>query len=65
MRVPLLNASLTDFVFEASRPVTAEEINSYFEEAAAGKLKGIKGVGNACRSEMLRREAGVSSLPNQ
>ncbi len=43
VRVPLLNASLTDFVFEASRPVTAEEINSYFKEAAEGELKGILG----------------------
>ena len=43
VRVPLTNASLTDFVFEASRPVTAEEVNSYFREAAGGELKGILG----------------------
>ena len=43
VRVPLLNASLTDFVFEAARPVTAEEINGYFREAAEGELKGILG----------------------
>lgn len=43
VRVPLLNASLTDFVFEASRAVTAEEINSYFKEAAANELAGILG----------------------
>jgi len=43
VRVPLLNASLTDFVFEASRPVTAEEVNGYFREAAEGELKGILG----------------------
>jgi glyceraldehyde 3-phosphate dehydrogenase len=43
VRVPLLNASLTDFVFEAARPVTAEEINGYFREAAAGDLRGILG----------------------
>jgi len=43
VRVPLLNASLTDFVFEAARPVTAEEINGYFAEAAAGDLAGILG----------------------
>jgi glyceraldehyde 3-phosphate dehydrogenase len=43
VRVPLLNASLTDFVFEASRPVTAAEINSYFKEAAEGELEGILG----------------------
>jgi glyceraldehyde-3-phosphate dehydrogenase (arsenate-transferring) len=43
VRVPLLNASLTDFVFEAARPVTAEEINGYFKTAAEGELKGILG----------------------
>ncbi|MCG6939556.1 MAG: ArsJ-associated glyceraldehyde-3-phosphate dehydrogenase [Gammaproteobacteria bacterium] len=43
VRVPLLNASLTDFVFEASRPVTAEEVNTYFRQAAEGELKGILG----------------------
>ena len=43
VRVPLLNASLTDFVFEAARPVTAEEINGYFQEAAEGELAGILG----------------------
>jgi glyceraldehyde 3-phosphate dehydrogenase len=43
VRVPLLNASLTDFVFEAARPVTAEEVNGYFREAADGELKGILG----------------------
>jgi len=43
VRVPLLNASLTDFVFEASRPVTVEEINTYFKEAAEGDLNGILG----------------------
>ena len=43
VRVPLLNASLTDFVFEASRPVTVDEVNSYFRQAADGDLKGILG----------------------
>jgi glyceraldehyde 3-phosphate dehydrogenase len=43
VRVPLLNASLTDFVFEAERKVTAEEVNQYFQEAAAGALQGILG----------------------
>ena len=43
VRVPLLNASLTDFVFEASRSVTVEEVNGYFREAAEGELKGILG----------------------
>lgn len=43
VRVPLLNASLTDFVFEAARAVTIEEINGYFRAAAEGELKGILG----------------------
>jgi glyceraldehyde 3-phosphate dehydrogenase len=43
VRIPLTNASLTDFVFEAARPVTAEEVNGYFKAAADGDLKGILG----------------------
>jgi glyceraldehyde 3-phosphate dehydrogenase len=43
VRVPLLNASLTDFVFEAARPVTVEDVNGYFRAAAEGDLKGILG----------------------
>ncbi|WP_456413578.1 ArsJ-associated glyceraldehyde-3-phosphate dehydrogenase [Thiolapillus sp.] len=43
VRVPLLNASLVDFVFEASRPVTVEEVNGYFKKAAKKRLKGILG----------------------
>ena len=43
MRVPLLNASLVDFVFEAEKQVTAEEINNYFKEAAASYLQNILG----------------------
>ena len=43
VRVPLLNASLTDFVFEASRKTTVEEVNALFKAAAEGALKGILG----------------------
>ena len=43
MRVPLLNASLTDCVFEVERPTTAEEVNGLFEAAANGPLRGILG----------------------
>lgn len=43
VRVPLLNASLTDFVFEAAQPVNAEEINALFKAAAEGELAGILG----------------------
>lgn len=43
VRVPLLNASLTDCVFEVETPTTAEEVNALFAEAAEGPLKGILG----------------------
>lgn len=43
VRIPLLNASLTDLVVETARPVTSEEVNGYFQEAAAGGLRGILG----------------------
>ncbi|TMV15106.1 ArsJ-associated glyceraldehyde-3-phosphate dehydrogenase [Arenibacterium halophilum] len=43
VRVPLLNASLTDCVFELNRETTAEEVNAAFEAAANGPLKGILG----------------------
>jgi glyceraldehyde 3-phosphate dehydrogenase len=43
VRVPLLNASLTDCVFEVERQTTAEEVNAMFEAAAEGELNGILG----------------------
>ena len=43
VRVPLLNASLTDCVFEVARPTTAEEVNALFKAAADGPLAGILG----------------------
>jgi glyceraldehyde 3-phosphate dehydrogenase len=43
VRVPLLNASLTDAVFELSRPVDRDEVNRAFREAADGELRGILG----------------------
>ncbi len=43
VRVPLLNASLTDFVFEAQRAITAEEVNAHLKTAAEGELAGILG----------------------
>ena len=43
VRVPLLNASLTDCVFELKRPVTVDEVNQMFRVAADGTLKGILG----------------------
>ncbi|MBV7407801.1 ArsJ-associated glyceraldehyde-3-phosphate dehydrogenase [Maritimibacter sp. DP1N21-5] len=43
VRVPLLNASLTDCVFEVERATTAEEVNGFFKAAAEGELRGILG----------------------
>jgi glyceraldehyde 3-phosphate dehydrogenase len=43
VRVPLLNASLTDCVFEVARPTTVEEVNGLLAGAAQGPLKGILG----------------------
>ena len=43
VRVPLLNASLTDFVFTPDRPTTSQEVNEILETAANGPLSGILG----------------------
>ena len=43
VRVPLLNASLTDCVFTMSRDVTVDEVNSLLRNAADGELTGILG----------------------
>ncbi|GHE03275.1 glyceraldehyde-3-phosphate dehydrogenase [Defluviimonas sp. 20V17] len=43
VRVPLLNASLTDCVFEVERPTDREEVNSLLRAAAEGPLRGILG----------------------
>lgn len=43
VRVPLLNASLTDCVFEVTRTTTVGEVNELFQAAADGPLKGILG----------------------
>lgn len=43
VRVPLLNASLTDCVFEVERATTAEEVNALFKAASEGPLDGILG----------------------
>jgi glyceraldehyde 3-phosphate dehydrogenase len=43
VRVPVLNASLTDCVFELERDTTPEEVNKLFADAAAGPLAGILG----------------------
>jgi glyceraldehyde 3-phosphate dehydrogenase len=43
VRVPLLNASLTDAVFTMRRDVTVDEVNSLLRAAADGELRGILG----------------------
>jgi glyceraldehyde 3-phosphate dehydrogenase len=43
VRVPLLNASLTDCVFEVQRETTIKEVNSLLKAASEGELKGILG----------------------
>ena len=43
VRAPVLNASLTDAVFELARPTSAQEVNSLFAEAANNELAGILG----------------------
>ena len=43
VRVPLLNASLTDCVFELEEETTEQEVNALFKAAAEGPLAGILG----------------------
>jgi glyceraldehyde 3-phosphate dehydrogenase len=43
VRAPVLNASLTDCVFELKRPTTESEVNDMFAAAAKGGLAGILG----------------------
>ena len=43
VRAPVLNASLTDCVFELERATSAEEVNALFAAAAQGPLAGILG----------------------
>ncbi|MDP5350035.1 MAG: ArsJ-associated glyceraldehyde-3-phosphate dehydrogenase, partial [Paracoccaceae bacterium] len=43
VRVPLLNASITDCVFEMARETSVAEVNALFKAAAEGALSGILG----------------------
>jgi glyceraldehyde 3-phosphate dehydrogenase len=43
VRVPLLNASITDAVFEVETPTTVTEVNALFKHASDTVLKGILG----------------------
>ena len=63
VRVPLLNASLTDAVFELNKQVTEEQVNNEFKKASETYLKGILGYEerplvsadylNDCRSSII------------
>lgn len=46
VRAPVLNASLTDCVFELDRGTNEEEVNALFEQASRGSLAGILGFEN-------------------
>ena len=61
VRAPVLNASLTDCVFEMERRSSAGEVNELFRSAAAGPLAGIlgfedaaAGVGRLCQRQPQR-----------
>jgi len=43
VRVPLLNASLTDCVFEVDSPTTVDQVNELFQQAVSGPLGHILG----------------------
>ena len=43
VRVPLLNSSLTDCVFEMAKPVDTKQINAMLKSASENELKGILG----------------------
>jgi glyceraldehyde 3-phosphate dehydrogenase len=43
VRAPVLNASLTDCVFELEHAASAADVNELFRSAAAGSLRGILG----------------------
>lgn len=43
VRMPLMNASLTDLVMEMQRPTSAEEVNTLFKTASETNLKNILG----------------------
>jgi glyceraldehyde 3-phosphate dehydrogenase len=43
VRVPLINSSITDCVFEVQKPTTVEEVNAMLKEASKTYLKDIMG----------------------
>lgn len=43
MRVPTINVSVVDLVFESARPTTKDEVNAIMKAASEGELKGVLG----------------------
>ena len=44
VRVPVVNSSLTDCVFQLKKNTTTKEVNKLFEQASKSDLKGILGI---------------------
>jgi glyceraldehyde 3-phosphate dehydrogenase len=44
VRVPVINSSLTDCVFQLNKKTTINEVNELFEQASKSDLKGILGI---------------------
>ena len=44
VRVPVINSSLTDCVFQLKKNTTINEVNELFEQASKNDLKGILGI---------------------
>ncbi len=69
--VTLLNASLSEFVIAAARPVTVTEVNDHFEAAAAGELNGTLGykerplISIDYVNDPRRRHRGLSDAPGK
>jgi len=47
LRVPVLNVSVVDLTFIASRETTVQEVNTILQQASAGELKGILEINEA------------------
>lgn len=47
LRVPVLNVSVVDLTFVASRETTVQEVNTILQQASAGELKGILEISEA------------------
>ncbi len=53
LRVPTPTVSVVDFVATVSKPITKDELNAAFKEAADGRLKGILGFTTGAYSDPL------------